>query len=209
MSQLAAHRRVAHGTAKEHDRGIHGAQGLHKKHPAGHQTSKQLRAERANLVLARAVLTEAKSALLSEGVTKASVGAAEWELALIAALGPHKKSKGKNPHKIKTTGYKRNFRFKTTGYKKNYKFKTTGATFKRHPIGSHELAVSLGRLPSHRTPIGLWKKFQKRKAPSGFLRVTSWSNSRRHHYRKRLFVRKPHVQRLKKWRKTGRFVKVR
>lgn len=227
MSKRHGHRGRG-GSSAEHARAHKGALGLHKKHPAGHQTSAQLRAERANLILARAARGQMRAQARANLGSVNEAGAAAAELATLASLTPVKKPyvyyantrKPSSNYRLKpftTTGYKRNPKIRTTGYKRNYRIQTEpGFTpsralnpFTRHPYGSHMLVVNLARQPSHRNPTGTFLKFRKRLAPGGYMRVSTWGASRRHHYHKRLSIRKPHVERVKKWRKTRKRIRPR
>jgi hypothetical protein len=159
------------------------AAAMHKRFPAGRQSSSQLAAERANLSIARGDLASQRGVLAArvsvdvKGVSLVTEGA---KLAASAALRTEN-----NP----------------------------GALGKKHALGTRETSIKLGRpsMPSKyknltgtkapRTPTGIVRKVPKRIAPTSFLARGSWHSSRRHHLKTHLRIRKHRPKTVKHWRR--------
>lgn len=213
MSVLAADKvhRYKTGSGPEHTRGVKADKAMHKKYPAGKQTSKQLAAERANLKLADMAYMSAKSLLRNFVHTKTT------RITVVSSAQPSEKARNRTIRldARRTTGYKGTVKpealpeIKTTGYKRNYKNNTEPIRtslaqalhpFSRHPLGSDLLTVNLNAMPARTRPSGIWKHFMPNISPVGYKRRTGWQKGRAHHMRARLYIRQPRHKRLKKWR---------
>jgi hypothetical protein len=165
-----------------------GAQAMHKKHPKGHLTSAMLAADRSNMAIARSALAAQKGSLASSAsVSGAVVLNQQGRLSLKAGEKAARRAQ---------------FSLDIRG--------------KKHALGTRETAITLGwkrfgiskwkqqtgaNLTGIRKITGIIRRAPKRISPSSFEQTTRWRQSKAHHLRKRLYIRKPRIKRIKKWRK--------
>ena len=181
-------------------------------HPAGRQTGKQLAAERANLVIARA----AQSAV-HRAQTPAQLVAERNNLAKARAVAHAKHGKG-HQTAAQLAAERRNLA-KARLHRHNHRHGRGHSGLHRHghhhgrhgsshtirPLGTHRISFNGAYKLTIKMPTGTNKKFVKRIAPTGFMTRTSWHSSRTHHFQKRLHTRRKRVAGVKHWhRRKGR-----
>jgi hypothetical protein len=198
-----------------------------RAHGKGSQTPKQLKAERANLVLARAALKGVKR------TQTAAMHAAEVKN-LVKARAAEVKKHGKGHQTPKQLAAERRNLAKARAkekllgigwYKKRHHgsyhssayrnalyggVNTTGLTgrhankFGKEVLGSHRINASLTHHLTIPKPTGINPRFKRRIAPTSFDTRTSWKASHAHHSKKRLRLRKSRVAHVGHWRSRAR-----
>lgn len=168
---------------------------MHKKHPKGAQTSNQLRAERANLTVARAAIAQTKAQVVSSiQSTTASVTAGA---PLATAYSVKASVKAGNKLSIAT--------------RKQTSFRLKGA---RRALGVREATARLGlptapskykkspgfKLSPHKI-TGIIRRVPRYISPSGYLTTTSWRQGRHMHHHPHHLVQRRHRRLIvKRWR---------
>lgn len=147
------------------------------------QTAKQLAAEKANLVKARAALAKKKAALRGSSSTSAFTASGKPKLTLMQRRGI---DRARQVEKLSTLRHP------------------------RHPLGSTEPGFNLHK-KSHllHKITGINRKVPKRIAPTSQTGSGGWKQSRTHHHRKRLYVRKKKMKVVKDWRRRKRSMRPR
>ena len=174
-------------------------------HPAGHQTAKQLVAERQNLVLARAA-----QAGSGRHQTAKQIIAERDNLAKARVVEHAKHGKGHQTAKQlaaeRSNLAKARAKRKSKHHSKHHKgFGKRGGVRSLHrstrPLGTHRISFNGSYKLTIRKPTGVVTKFKKRLAPTGFETRTGWHSSRAHHMTKRLHIRRKRVPTVKHWRR--------
>lgn len=187
MAKKGGHKRSTPGTRKAAHAGT---TAMHAKYPKGHQTPKQLAAERTNLVAARAALAIKHPYLMPHDNAaligrQAAAGAAQ---ALQSMLGAAQVASSK------THGERIGLAAGLAGQKLTHLRGT------KHALGVREPAFSQNPKLTIRKPTGIFKKAPKRIAPTAYDQRTGWRRSQTHNMRKRLHIRKARLVHLKSWR---------
>ena len=170
-------------------------------HPAGAQTTKQLAAERANLVLARA-------AQATKGRTQSPAMLAAERTNLVKARSAAHAKHPRGHQTPKQLASERANLAKARLKRHNSHHGRRGGGRGAHnyaPLGTHKISFNGSYKLTIRMPTGVNHKFVQRLAPTGYMTRTAWHSSRTHHFQKRLHMRRHRVPGVKHWhRRRGR-----
>ena len=201
------------GTAGQRSAAHAASAAEHRAHPAGHQTPKQLAAERANLIAARQAQT---SALRTHRLqTAAQLAAERKNLAKARLVEVRVHGKGHQTAKQLAAERKNAAKARAAyfakyghayGSKKGHHHRHRVDAY-REVLGSRKITASMTHKLSPPRLTGVVHKFYKDISPVGFDRRTSWRLAKGHHYKRVLKVRTPRAPHVKTWhRRKGRLV---
>lgn len=175
--------------------------GMHQKHPAGRQTAAQLKAERANLVLARAAQKQSR-AQLQNNLLQASSAPLVATQTIVAATPSAKAATKAGQKTARSIAHQTAFRNKGARTALGVREARGHLSIPRKP--SLKKRAPGFKVPSHRI-TGIFRRVPKAIAPSGYLTATSWHQSRRaHHHPHALAARRRRRPAIKTWRNRRR-----
>ena len=179
----------------------------HRDHPAGHQTPKQLYAERANLVAARQA--QLSTLRTHKAQSAAQLAAERKNLAKARLVEVRVHGKGHQTPK-QLAAERRNAAKARAAYYAKYghaygskKGRRRGHRVDsyREVLGSRKITASMTHKLTPPRLTGVVHKFYKDISPVGFDRRTSWRLAKGHHAKRVLKVRTPRAAHVKTWHK--------